>query len=1145
MPAIVDETTWIPELDREDLLYHRLFLAEKWLVLKLRYGHADPRDAGVGNIVNCGAAMYIAPVGIANAGDPDGARTPRRSTSPPRTSRATAGRRRACWRPPWPRRCRPDATVDSVVETCAAACQGRHADGDRGGRRRGCEARRLARRRPRRAAAGVRAVRLGRRALRRAGPERAHPEPAARDRGAADRARAARRDGRRLRGDRARRRQLRPRLRLDRVDGRRARGRARRSERFAATGSTRSRPRARSTSRTAGRRMAASPSEIFALGPRSATRSGRGRWPPSPPARCLLEGDLDPAGGSRRARAPAGSGGGQGRRRRSRSAGSRPAARPRPPRGASPGAGRRPSCGRSRSSCSTSSPRCRARSRQREPEGFDEILAAADPVAPADAERPARRGSRARGSAARPAACSASRSRTSRARASARSREATGNWPVRGVVHGRGRAGRGARSAGRGTAPAARRASPRTSTGSPRTTTSTSRCSALRCSSAAAPTSTRSTSRRSGSTTCRRGGSSPPSASRAQPARGVPAARDGDAAQPVPRVDRRAAARRRVRLGRRRRPGRARRGWRGRTRASATRRTASTRRCSWPRRTRRRSRRSSPAACADAGLSVVPGDSRLAEALRDARELGRQIDWEEVVDELYARYGRYHWVHAINNTALVAAALYAFDGDFSGRDLRRSCRAAGTRTRTAPRSARSLGAIVGPGGIDERWSAPLGGRFASSLPGFDGITIDELARRTLAVAGARRSSRELPLESAARPARRRGRSTCRRPCRSTRTPTSAPLDGAKIFAAPDDPADWPAWREALARWRDEARGADRLRRRAPTSAGLAWTQSCFAVALVWLWDELLYDHAAGRFTPDRLCAEAEREFGGFDGIVLWHAYPVIGIDERNQFDYYRDVPGICASSWPSCRGAASASSSTTTRGTSARGASRSPTMSRSRELVRELGVDGVFLDTMKEAQPGLRAALDGVRPGSRSRASRRCRSRASATTTSRGRSGSRTADVPGVLRARWFEQRHMLHHTRRWNRSHTEELHSAWLNGVGILVWENVFGAWVGWNERDQGLLRAMRPVQRRVRRPAGDAASGRRSPRRAPDTRVVASRWSDGETTLWTLANRGGDVRGAGRRARGRDPGAGDRCVPRRRRAGGRRRRRPDLPRA
>jgi sulfatase modifying factor 1 len=33
----------------------------------------------------------------------------------------------------------------------------------------------------------------------------------------------------------------------------------------------------------------------------------------------------------------------------------------------------------------------------------------------------------------------------------------------------------------------------------------------------------------------------------------------------------------------------------------------------------------------------------------------------------------------------------------------------------------------------------------------------------------------------------------------------AVLDEAKIFAAPDDPADWPAWRDQLARWRAGAR----------------------------------------------------------------------------------------------------------------------------------------------------------------------------------------------------------------------------------------------------------------------------------------------------------------------------------------------------
>jgi ADP-ribosylglycohydrolase len=73
VPRLVDEKVWVPEYGREELLYHRLFLAEKWLVLKLKYGHADPREAGVGNIVNCGAAIYMAPVGLANAGDPDAA----------------------------------------------------------------------------------------------------------------------------------------------------------------------------------------------------------------------------------------------------------------------------------------------------------------------------------------------------------------------------------------------------------------------------------------------------------------------------------------------------------------------------------------------------------------------------------------------------------------------------------------------------------------------------------------------------------------------------------------------------------------------------------------------------------------------------------------------------------------------------------------------------------------------------------------------------------------------------------------------------------------------------------------------------------------------------------------------------------------
>ncbi|MET7283752.1 ADP-ribosylglycohydrolase family protein [Kribbella sp. NPDC005582] len=73
VPKMITGRRWVPELEAEALLLQRVFLAEKWLVARLHYGHVDPREAGVGNIVNCGAAMYMAPVGIANAGDPEGA----------------------------------------------------------------------------------------------------------------------------------------------------------------------------------------------------------------------------------------------------------------------------------------------------------------------------------------------------------------------------------------------------------------------------------------------------------------------------------------------------------------------------------------------------------------------------------------------------------------------------------------------------------------------------------------------------------------------------------------------------------------------------------------------------------------------------------------------------------------------------------------------------------------------------------------------------------------------------------------------------------------------------------------------------------------------------------------------------------------
>jgi ADP-ribosylglycohydrolase len=61
---------WIPELQRETILVERLFYPEKWIFQRHQLSGVDPRQGGIGNMVNCGAAMYIAPIGAVNACDP-------------------------------------------------------------------------------------------------------------------------------------------------------------------------------------------------------------------------------------------------------------------------------------------------------------------------------------------------------------------------------------------------------------------------------------------------------------------------------------------------------------------------------------------------------------------------------------------------------------------------------------------------------------------------------------------------------------------------------------------------------------------------------------------------------------------------------------------------------------------------------------------------------------------------------------------------------------------------------------------------------------------------------------------------------------------------------------------------------------------
>ncbi len=70
VPHLLAPDTFVPEYGRPMALIERLFYPEKYLYLRLKLANVDPREGGLGNMVNCGAAMYVAPIGLINAGDP-------------------------------------------------------------------------------------------------------------------------------------------------------------------------------------------------------------------------------------------------------------------------------------------------------------------------------------------------------------------------------------------------------------------------------------------------------------------------------------------------------------------------------------------------------------------------------------------------------------------------------------------------------------------------------------------------------------------------------------------------------------------------------------------------------------------------------------------------------------------------------------------------------------------------------------------------------------------------------------------------------------------------------------------------------------------------------------------------------------------
>jgi formylglycine-generating enzyme required for sulfatase activity len=249
-----------------------------------------------------------------------------------------------------------------------------------------------------------------------------------------------------------------------------------------------------------------------------------------------------------------------------------------------------------------------------------------------------------------------------------------------------------------------------------------------------------------------------------------------------------------------------------------------------------------------------------------------------------------------------------------------------------------------------------------------------------------------------------------------------------------------------------------LSRRVYLDPGRRWLQGAFTCHFTFMYDHSFWDRAKGEYRLREFLEDGRRDFGGYDAILLWHAYPRIGIDPRNQGDFYRDMPG-------GLNGLSQLVKAAHRAGTRVfinynpwdTGTRREPVSDEQflADLVARTDLDGIFLDTMTGDSPALAQALDLTRPGTCL-----CPELHPAVSSLSWCNGSWSQGLDGgfppaaIDHRKWLVPQHMRWHIDRWNPDHSEEIRRAFFNASGMLVWENVFGSYNPWRAADAQLWR-------------------------------------------------------------------------------------------
>lgn len=145
---------------------------------------------------------------------------------------------------------------------------------------------------------------------------------------------------------------------------------------------------------------------------------------------------------------------------------------------------------------------------------------------------------------------------------------------------------------------------------------------------------------------------------------------------------------------------------------------------------------------------------------------------------------------------------------------------------------------------------------------------------------------------------------------------------------------------------------------------LAWIRESYLIVLQMAWDREFYDRVTGKYNFGEVLKKGKEQFGGIDVYGIWPTWPRLGLDQRNQWDLYRDLPG----GTKQLKNFSNMSRQAGTRFFIAYNPWDNSTRKEDHfrgmaTLISETDADGVVLDTQGSSSYELQAAADSVRSG--------------------------------------------------------------------------------------------------------------------------------------------------------------------------------------